>query len=124
MKKLLGICALIAVVGVFFTACPLDPDEKLSAKERVEAFIDDANEENWSSLKAHTHPEAEKHSQANTELWVTKLGSMIPLERTSISLNSIGIRGNHINYTAILEEDEPDNYKIRSIKRGEEVIFK
>ncbi|HHU37573.1 MAG TPA: hypothetical protein GXZ47_10175 [Treponema sp.] len=122
MKKLLGICALIAVVGVFFTACPLDPDEKLSAKERVEAFIDDANEENWSSLKAHTHPDAKKISQANAAFWENYF---LDCDLTIGIINGyiIYFSDNLIHYTATLKEDEPDNYKILTIKKGSTVIF-
>lgn len=123
MKKLLGICALITVVAVFFTACPLLED-KLSARDCIEPFIEEANAENWSNLKDYTHPDATQYGQANADFWETRLSAEIPLTLNIVSNGIANFTGNN-NYTATIIEDESDDYRILDIRRtvGSHYIF-
>jgi len=77
MKNLIPVLAVLAVL-MAFTACEVE--ETYSVSERMQAFINDANDESWSDLKAHTHPEAAMYDEADSTFWENLLLSSIPLD--------------------------------------------
>ena len=81
MKNLIPVLAVLAVL-MAFTACEVE--ETYSVRERMQAFINDANAESWSDLKAHTHPEADDYNIANADFWENLFSSYINLEDLSV----------------------------------------
>ena len=81
MKNLIPVLAVLAVL-MAFTACEVE--ETYSVRERMEAFIDDANVESWSDLKAHTHPEANDYKTANADFWENAFSPYIPLQDLAV----------------------------------------
>lgn len=114
MKKILALAAFTLIAALYFGSCDLLA-EKYTPRERMEAFIEDANAGRWDDLKQHTHPEAEKYGQANSGFWVF-LSNYIPLTNLSFSSGTTAtFDGGGISFTATLAEDEEDNYKILDI---------
>ena len=115
MKKILALAAFTLIAALYFGSCDLLA-EKYTPRERMEAFIEDANAGRWLDLKQHTHPDASAVNAANPEFWQTflKAGSTGSL---SVTGTSGYFTSSSVDYKATLEEDEEDNYKIRRIIR-------
>lgn len=121
MKNLIPVLAVLAVL-MAFTACEVE--ETYSVRERMEAFIDDANAESWSNLKAHTHPEAENYEQANSAFWENRLSSSIPLEDLRVDGQTAQCTGPGDEvYDFHLTADGDDDNLIIRIERGSDTIF-
>jgi len=122
MKKLILLSIMIALI-FSFAACELE--ETYSAKERMEAFIADVNKENWSDLKAHTHPDATMYAEADDDFWSNEFGSHRPLGNLSVSGTTATFTDAEetITYTAMLKEDGADDYKIYQIHRYDTLIY-
>ena len=109
MKTLIPVLAVLAVL-MAFTACEVE--ETYSVRERMKAFIDDANDESWSDLKAHTHPEANDYNTANADFWETRFST------------SATVTGeDDVTFTFYLTADSSDDNLIIRIKRGPDTIF-
>jgi len=90
-----------------FTACEVE--ETYSVRERMEAFIDDANAESWSDLKAHTHPEADDYNIANADFWENLFSSYINLEDLSVDGQTAQCTGaGDVTFTFYLTADSSD----------------
>lgn len=124
MKKILALAAFTLIAALYFGSCDLLA-EKYTPRERMEAFIEDANAGRWLDLKQHTHPDASAVNAANPEFWSNEFNNAIPLDLLSISGTTATFTdlSPSINYAATLEEDEEDNYKIRSITRNGSPYF-
>lgn len=111
--------ALVCVLG----GCKMNNDT-VSVEERVEMFISDANAKSYGSLKAHTHPDASKYSQANSAFWETRLEEFLNLSYGTSSGNTVQVNGKSTSFTFYLKEDDPENYKIYKItQQGAGTIF-
>ncbi|ULQ60308.1 hypothetical protein K7I13_03085 [Brucepastera parasyntrophica] len=104
------ILALVCVLG----GCNMNSDS-VSVEERVKMFISDANAKSYSSLKAHTHPDAAQYNQANSSFWETRLETALNLSYGSRSGDTVLVNGNSTSFTFYLKEDDPDVYKIYKI---------
>jgi len=102
-----------------FTACEVE--ETYSVRERMEAFIDDANAESWSDLKAHTHPEAAMYDEAgDPDFWSNEFEPHHSLDNLIVNGTTATFTdaAETIVYTARLREDADDDYKIYKIDRN------
>lgn len=115
MKVTLAI-AVLAIAALAVTGCKPE-DDSVSAKERMEMFIEDANAGDMGSLKEHTHPDATSYNLANSAYWTGFFAGTLPLESLSVSGNTATANGNGgtPTYTFTLTEDGEDVYKIRTI---------
>ena len=116
MKKIFALAAFTLIAALYFGSCDLLA-EKYTPRERMEAFIEDANVSAWGDLKEHTHPDADNYGQANSGFWETRLQSFISLKNLSVSGTTATFTNsaNSVDFTATLAEDEEDNYKILDI---------
>ncbi len=113
MKKILALAAFTLIAALYFGSCDLLA-EKYTPRERMEAFIEDANNGRWLDLKQHTHSDADNYSQANSDFWKF-LSNYIPLTNLSVNGTTATFNGSGTSFTATLAEDEEDNYKILDI---------
>ena len=121
MKNLIPVLAVLAVL-MAFTACEVE--ETYSVSERMQAFIDDANAESWSDLKAHTHPEADFYEQADSTFWENRLSSSIPLDDLRVDGQTAHCTGPGGEvYDFYLTADSSDDNLIIRIERGPDTIF-
>ena len=123
MKTLIPVLAVLAVL-MSFAACEVE--DTYSPRERMQAFIDDANASSWSDLKAHTHPEAAMYEEADATFWSTEFEPHQDLDNLSVNGTTATFTDatDTITYTARLREDADDDYKIYEIDRnGGEFFF-
>ena len=121
MKTLIPVFAVLAVL-MSFAACEVE--DTYSPRERMQAFIDDANASSWSDLKAHTHPEAAMYEEADSTFWENQLSSSIPLDdlrEDGQTAHCTGLGGEV--YDFYLTADGSDDNLINRIKRGPDTIF-
>lgn len=121
MKTLIPVLAVLAVL-MSFAACEVE--DTYSPRERMQAFIDDANASSWSDLKAHTHPEAAMYEEADSTFWENQLSSSIPLDDLRVDGQTAlctGLGGEVYDFYLTADGDD-DNLIIR-IKRGPTTIF-
>lgn len=118
MKKIIALTAFTLIAALYFGSCDLLA-EKYNPRERMEAFIEDANNGRWLDLKQHTHPDATQYSQAGAaSFWSNEfISSYLPLSSPSITGATATFENSNgdTTYTATLAEDEEDNYKILDI---------
>lgn len=122
MKNLIPVLAVLAVL-MAFTACEVE--ETYSVRERMQAFIDDANAESWSDLKAHTHPDAAMYEQAgDPDFWETRFSTSVPLDDLTVSDQTVTVTGaDDVTFTFYLTADSSDDNLIIRIERGPDTIF-
>lgn len=118
MKKILALAAFTLIAALYFGSCDLLA-EKYTPRERMEAFIEDANNGRWLDLKQHTHPEADRYNTMPPSNWSDEFGGVhSPIGSLSVSgTTAIFEAADNPEYTATLQEDDKDNYKIRRIER-------
>ena len=123
MKKLLPFL-LFALMIALFTGCPM-VDDAYSVRDRMEAFIDDANDESWSDLKQHTDPDAADYNTANATFWENALANFIPLEDLAVSGQTATCTGaGDVTFYFFLNADSDDNNLINHIERGSTMVFR
>lgn len=118
MKTLIPVLAVLAVL-ISLAAC--DVEDTYSVRERMEAFIDDANAKSWSDLKAHTHPEASMYDEAgDPDFWSTEFEPHQGLDNLIVSGTTATFTdaADTMTYMARLREDADDDYKIYEIDRN------
>ena len=121
MKNLIPVLAVLAVL-MAFTACEVE--ETYSVSERMEAFIDDANAESWSDLKAHTHPEADRYEAADADFWENYFSTSVPLDDLTVrGQTATVISADDVTFTFYLTADSSDDNLIIRIERGPDTIF-
>ena len=121
MKNLIPVLAVLAVL-MAFTACEVE--DTYSPRERMQAFIDDANDKSWSDLKAHTHPEADRYDEADADFWENYFSTSVPLDDLRVdgqTAHCTGLGG--VVYDFYLTADGDDDNLIIRIKRGPTTIF-
>jgi len=114
MKKILALAAFTLIATLYFTSCDLD-SENYTPRERMEAFIEDANAGRWLDLKQHTHPGATQYNGMTTEIWKQYFKEGIV--SLTISGTTATFTSESVDYPATLMLDGEDNYKIRRIER-------
>ena len=121
MKTLIPVLAVLAVL-MAFTACEVE--ETYSVRERMQAFINDANASSWNDLKAHTHPEASMYDEADSTFWENLLLSSIPLDDLREDGQTAHCTGpGEEVYDFYLTADGDDDNLIIRIERGPTTIF-
>ncbi|OQB03560.1 MAG: hypothetical protein BWY20_01502 [Spirochaetes bacterium ADurb.Bin215] len=121
MKTLIPVLAVLAVL-ISLAAC--DVEDTYSVRERMKAFIDDANAESWNDLKAHTHPDSENYQQADADFWETRLSVSVPLDDLTVSGQTATVTGaDDVTFTFYLTADSSDDNLIIRIERGPDTIF-
>ncbi len=123
MKRILGLAAiaLIALSVLTVTSCELIKDTA-SAKDTMEGFIADANNENYDALKQYLHSSAGQYDQSNDGFWDTRLTTYLDLSLDTIAGNTATVSGSGVTFTFTLEDDGGD-MKIRTITRSGSIIF-
>jgi hypothetical protein len=123
MKNLIPVLAVLAVL-MAFTACEVE--ETYSVSERMQAFINDANDESWSDLKAHTHPEAAMYDQAgDPDFWENYFSNSVPLDDLRVdgqTAHCTGLGGEV--YDFYLTADGDDDNLINHIERDGTTVFR
>ena len=123
MKNLIPVLAVLAVL-MSFAACEVE--DTYSPRERMQAFIDDANASSWSDLKAHTHPEAAMYDEAgDPDFWSNEFEPHQGLDNLFVNDTTATFTdaADTIVYTARLREDADDDYKIYEIDRDDGEFF-
>ena len=121
MKTLIPVLAVLAVL-MSFAACEVE--DTYSPRERMQAFIDDANASSWSDLKAHTHPEAAMYDEADADFWENYFSTSVPLDGLTVSGQTVTVTGaDDVTFTFYLTADSSDDNLIIRIKRGPDTIF-
>jgi len=122
MKNLIPVLAVLAVL-MAFTACEVE--ETYSVRERMKAFIDDANAKSWSDLKAHTHPEANDYNTANADFWETRFSTSVPLDDLTVRGQTATVTGeDDVTFTFYLTADGSDDNLINHIERDGTTVFR
>ena len=119
---------LLTVLGILLvTGCDFLIDEaKSTPEERMEAFLYDANNQNWSYMWKHFHPDATDYSSISSITETTfdshrQLCSLYVSGRTATCRSGTDPDTQFL-FTVI--EYEPDNYKIRYVEQTSTVIRK
>lgn len=124
MKKL-PVILCIFIVAAFLSGCVLFVDEaKSTPEERMEAFLYDANNQNWFSMWKHFHPDATDYSSISS-ITETTFDSHLQLGSLYVSGKTATCRSGTDSNTQFLFtviEYEPDNYKIRYVEKNSTVI--
>ena len=122
MKTLIPVLAVLAVL-MSFAACEVE--DTYSPRERMQAFIDDANDKSWSDLKAHTHPDADRYEAAgDPDFWENYFSTSVPLDGLTVSGQTVTVTGaDYVTFTFYLTADSSDDNLIIRIKRGPDTIF-
>lgn len=132
MKKL-PVILCIFIVAAFLSGCVLFVDEaKSTPEERMEAFLYDANNQNWFSMWKHFHPDATDYATISAKTEATFDGpdvadQHLPLGSLYVSGRTATCRSGTDPDTQFLFtviEYEPDNYKIRYVEKTSTVIRK
>lgn len=125
MKKTLGllILTLLCVLVITVSGCQAST-ETMSESERMNAFIDDVNAENWSGLKDHTSKDSLMYSLADDDYWENLFFAYSPWEVTATGTTSVAEGGDGgLTYTFTLVESDPDYFVIKTISYGTTEIF-
>jgi len=113
--------ALVLVLGSCDLFAPkTDP---ISATETMQGFVSTANAGSYGSLKGYTHSDAGAYGQADYDYWLTRLDSYTPITNLVVTGNSATAAGSGVTFSFTLQEDEPEQYKIRIISRSGTTIF-
>jgi len=125
MKKLIPLLILI-IAATLFLGCEMDEEDTYSVQERMEAFIDDVNDEAWGDLKDHTYSEATQHDEANAVFWENRLDTYIPLKDLAFTAEQVATctdNAGTFTFTFYLTADSDDNNTIQRIERDATTIF-
>jgi hypothetical protein len=95
--------SIVILGSLLFSACPQpDKDESVSIEERIDAFIEDANNGNYSNMYTHIHPDAAKYDQSKTgDFWTDDFSD------NDHSLGTLNISGEVV--TAKIDSDPTYN---------------
>lgn len=123
-KTILFAAALTALTLVLGGCDLFGPKtDPISASETMQGFVNTANSGAYGSLKGYTHSDAGAYGQADYNYWQTRLSAFTPIENLVVSGNSATATGVGVTFSFTLQEDEPEQYKIRTISRSGETIF-
>lgn len=112
--------AILLVTGCNFFI----DDTESTPEERMEAFIYDANNGNWSGMWKHFHPDAQDYSNIST-VAQTIFGGHTQLNSLYVSGKNATCRSGTDSDTQFLFtviEYGTDNYKIRYVEQTSTVI--
>lgn len=125
MKKTLSLLILAALCAFAITVsgCQASTTETMSVSERMNAFIDDINAENWSELKDHTSKTSTMYSLADDDFWETYFFADSPWEVTATGTTSVATGEGGTAYTFTLVESDTDYFVIETISYGTTEIF-
>ena len=113
--KVLLSSTMMILLAVLFTGCPKEV-ETVTPTERMTMFRDDVNAGNWLSIKGHTHPDADKYTEAGIDTFWSN--EFIGQDFTfTVSGNTATGTDHTVGYTFTLQEDDKEVYKIRTITR-------
>ncbi len=99
MKKRITVHVLLYIAIVvfgssLFFACPMPEVESVSISERIDMFISDANNGNYSNMYKHIHPDAAKYDQGKTaNFWSSDF------QDSNHSLSTLNISGEIVTST-------------------------
>lgn len=131
MKRRITLSMLIA--ATFLSGCVLFVDEaQRTPEERMEAFLYDANNQNWGYMWKHFHPDSTDYATISATTEDTFDGTDVadqhlPLGSLYVSGRTATCRSGTDPDTQFLFtviEYEPDNYKIRYVEQTSTVIRK
>lgn len=115
--------ALVLVLGSCDLFAPkTDP---ISATETMQGFVSTANAGAYGSLKGYTHSKAGMYNSANSAFWDTEVGTYTPLKNLVVTGNSATATSDSgtVAFSFTLEEDDPDQYKIKTIAKNWTYFF-
>lgn len=117
-RGILRALLLLAMAATILGSCDLfgDKTDPISAQETMNGFVATANAGNFSSLKQYTHSDAGQYNSATASIWNTYFSGSLPMTNLSVSGNSATAEGpGGESYEFTLAEDEPDQYKIKTM---------
>jgi hypothetical protein len=108
--------SIVILGSLLFIACPQDKDESVSISERINAFIADANNGNYSNMYTHIHPDAAKYDQSKTgDFWTNDFSG------SDYSLGTLNISGEIVTTTINGGEYSNDDIRFTMREDGKKV---
>ena len=119
---------LILIPMILATGCEFFvEDTARTPDDRMEAFIEDANDENWDAMWRHVHEDSADYSSAlytSNNVIRDIFEDHIPLSGLQVSTQTATCRNKdgRTEFRFVLVEYEPENFKIRYIDKIETVF--
>ncbi len=121
MKKNLYIVAIILSVLAVITFASCDVIE---AQGLMEDFVDDVNDQNWSSLQQYTHSDASDYLAGGSgTFWSGIFDIYRPLDLIVTTDSAATVEGDDGTMFYFTLEDDGGDMKISGILRGSTTVF-